>query len=88
MAQDYSAEKFRAFQFFIGVVEDRADPAEQGRVKVRCFGIQANRMEPGSEENRWREMFSRLGTAGWRSAGSQHRRHSIALDETDHQPFR
>jgi len=39
MAQDYSAEKLRAFQFFIGVVEDRADPAEQGRVKVRCFGI-------------------------------------------------
>ncbi len=39
MAQQYSAEQFANFQFFIGVVESREDPAQLGRVKVRCYGV-------------------------------------------------
>ena len=27
------------FKWFIGVVEDRNDPSELGRVKVRCHGL-------------------------------------------------
>ncbi len=39
MANQYSAEMFSTFQFFVGVVESREDPAQLGRVKVRCYGI-------------------------------------------------
>ena len=35
----YSAETFRNFQFFLGVVESREDPEQLGRVRVRCYGI-------------------------------------------------
>ena len=34
-----SAESLRNVQHFIGVVEDRNDPLQIGRLKVRCFGI-------------------------------------------------
>ena len=30
--------KSTSFNWFTGVVEDNEDPAERGRVKVRCFG--------------------------------------------------
>ena len=30
------------FKWFIGVVEDRNDPSELGRVKVRCYGLHTN----------------------------------------------
>ena len=35
----YAAEYFKQFQFFFGVVEDRDDPKQLGRVRVRAFGI-------------------------------------------------
>ena len=39
MKHQYSAEQFRSFQFFLGVVEDRDDPMRLGRCRVRCHGI-------------------------------------------------
>ena len=39
MADAYTGENFKAFQFFYGVVEDREDPLRMGRVRVRAFGI-------------------------------------------------
>ena len=39
MSDAYSAEYFRNFQHFFGVVEDRQDPLRLGRVRVRAFGI-------------------------------------------------
>ena len=38
MATQYAAEYFKQFQFFFGVVEDRDDPKQLGRVRVRAFG--------------------------------------------------
>ena len=35
----FSAEYFKSFQYFFGVVEDRQDPEKLGRVKVRAFGV-------------------------------------------------
>tara|TARA_R100000988_G_scaffold20213_1_gene9940 strand:+ start:1000 stop:2736 length:1737 start_codon:yes stop_codon:yes gene_type:complete len=34
-----SAQNLQKMQHFVGVVEDRNDPLQIGRVKVRCFGI-------------------------------------------------
>lgn len=34
-----SPNGFDSLQWFIGIVEDNADPTNQGRVRVRCFGI-------------------------------------------------
>ncbi len=39
MSTAYSAEYFRNFQYFFGVVEDRQDPLKMGRVRIRAFGI-------------------------------------------------
>jgi len=39
MADAYTGELFKQFQFFYGVVEDREDPLRMGRVRVRAFGI-------------------------------------------------
>ena len=39
MSDAYSAEYFRNFQHFFGVVEDRQDPLRLGRVRIRAFGI-------------------------------------------------
>ena len=39
MTTAYSAEYFRNFQYFFGVVEDRLDPLKMGRVRIRAFGI-------------------------------------------------
>ena len=39
MTTAYSAEYFKNFQYFFGVVEDRLDPLKMGRVKIRAFGI-------------------------------------------------
>ena len=35
----YSNDSLRGAQFFVGVVEDRDDPEQLGRVRVRAFGI-------------------------------------------------
>ena len=34
-----SAQNLQKMQHFVGVVEDRNDPLQIGRVIVRCFGI-------------------------------------------------
>jgi hypothetical protein len=39
MTTRYAGQYFKQFQFFFGVVEDRNDPKELGRVRVRAFGI-------------------------------------------------
>ena len=39
MSTVYSAEYFKNFQYFFGVVEDRQDPLKMGRVRIRAFGI-------------------------------------------------
>lgn len=39
MADAYTGDLFKGFQFFYGVVEDREDPLRMGRVRVRAFGI-------------------------------------------------
>ena len=50
----YAAESFLNFQFFIGVVEARDDPLKLGRVKVRCYGIHSdNRSDISSEQLPW-----------------------------------
>jgi hypothetical protein len=36
MSKDYMG--LNGFVWWVGVVEDRNDPAMLGRVKVRCFG--------------------------------------------------
>ena len=33
------------FSWFIGVVEDRADPKKSGRVRVRCLGYHSAKTE-------------------------------------------
>ena len=33
------------FSWFIGVVEDRADPEKAGRVRVRCLGYHSAKKE-------------------------------------------
>ena len=35
----FAASYFKGFQFFFGVVEDRNDPLQLGRVRIRAFGI-------------------------------------------------
>ena len=39
MADAYTGDLFKGFQFFYGVVEDREDPLRMGRVRVRAFGV-------------------------------------------------
>ena len=39
---NYSGEFLRSVQFFIGVVEDRNDPLNLGRLRVRAFGIHSD----------------------------------------------
>ena len=33
------------FQWFVGVVEDRADPKKLGRVRVRCLGYHTENLD-------------------------------------------
>ena len=40
-----STQKLQNLQHFMGVVEDRNDPLNLGRVRVRCFGIHTDNKE-------------------------------------------
>ena len=42
MHRQYSAETFKNYQYYMGVVEDRNDPLKLGRVRVRCYGIHSD----------------------------------------------
>ena len=44
---DFEENSFKdeSFNWFTGVVEDNDDPAERGRVKVRCFGYHSEKLD-------------------------------------------
>lgn len=56
--------------WFVGVVEDRDDPEEMGRVKVRCFGIHdAPKEELPVDDLPWASMMLPSNSAGTGSVG-------------------
>ena len=56
--------------WFVGVVEDRRDPLEMGRVKVRCFGIHdAPREELPTNSLPWASLMLPANSAGTGSIG-------------------
>lgn len=56
--------------WFVGVVEDRDDPLEMGRLKVRCFGIHdTTKEELPSDDLPWAHMMLPANSAGTGSIG-------------------
>ena len=70
MSDAYSAEYFRNFQHFFGVVEDRQDPLRLGRVRIRAFGIHTeDRAKIPTEDLPWATPIMPFTSASIRGEG-------------------
>ena len=57
--------------FFIGVVEDRADPEQMGRVRVRIFGIHtADKVKIPTDSLPWAQVTMPVTNASFGGIGS------------------
>ena len=55
--------------FFIGVVEDRADPRLEGRVKVRAFGFHGTNAQIQTEDLPWANIVQPITSAAMSGIG-------------------
>ena len=67
---DSGIESFTQLRHFVGVVEDRNDPAELGRVKVRVYSVHSeNNQDVKNEHLPWAMVLNPITSASMSGVG-------------------